>query len=101
MKASFTAAGVSPSFFPTDPGNHFQVQAWHLYISGTMGAAGSLQVQYSPDGANVTDAAARWFAPAALQASAVGDTWFEARFRRLRFVFTGGDGTTNLVAEVV
>ena len=79
----------------------FQQKAWHLYVSGTFGAAGALQVQYSPDSDNVTDAASRWFAPTLLKLTAGGDTWFEAKFRKLRYVFTGGDGTTSVIAEIV
>lgn len=101
MKITFTTAATSPSFAPSDPGNHWQKQDWHLYVSGTFGAAGALQVQYSPDSSNVSDASSRWFSPTALLITTAGDTWFEARFRKLRFVFTGGDGTTNVVAEVV
>lgn len=101
MRVKFTTAATSSSFFPTDPGSHWQKQDWHLFVSGTFGAAGALQVQYSPDGSNVTDGNARWFAPTALLLTAGGDTWFQARFRRLRFVFTGGNGTTSVTAEVV
>lgn len=103
MKVTFTGAGptTSDSFSPSDPGSHWQTQAWHAYISGTFGAAGSLQVQYSPDPSSVVDASSRWFSPSTLAFTAAGSLWFNARFRKLRFVFTNGDSTTNLVAEVV
>lgn len=101
MKYNFTAAATSPSFAPSDPGSHWQGQAWHAYVNGTFGAAGALQIQYSPDSSNVSDGSSRWFAPSALLFNSGGDVWFEARFRKLRFVFTGGDGTTNVTVEVV
>lgn len=103
MKITFTGAGptTSSSFAPSDPGSHWQTQAWHAYVSGTFGSGGNVQVQYSPDPSSVTDASSRWFSPTALAFTSAGSLWFNARFRKLRFVLTGGDGTTNLVVEVV
>lgn len=103
MKIVQVGAGptTTPSFPVSDPGNQWQTHNWHLYVSGTFGAGGSLSVQYSPDPKEIVDANSRWFAPAALTVTAAGDTYFTARFRKLRFVFTGGDGTTNLIGEVV
>ena len=103
MRVTITAAGTYPtqSFAVSNPGNKTESQNWHLFVNGTFGASGALQVQYSPDIVQVADANSRWFAPAALLLTAGGDTWFQARFRKLRFVFTGGDGTTNVTAEIV
>lgn len=106
MKWSFTTATTSASKVPSDPGNQWQAKAWHLYISGTTGgAAGTVQIQYSPDGPEVTDAGSRWFAPAVLGNAGTGsipyDAWFQARFRKIRAVTTGGDGSMNLVVEIV
>lgn len=101
MRWTFIAAGSGVSMRPSDPGSHWQTQAWHAFVSGTFGAGGAVQIEYSPDGPGVTDAAARWFAPLVLLFSAGGDTWFEARFRRIRARVTGGDGTTNLIVEIV
>ncbi len=103
MKAVFSGAGptTGQTFYPADTGNQWQVKQWHLYVNGTFGASGQLQVQYSPDGSNVADASKRWFAPTLLTLTAGGDTWFQARFRALRFVFNNGDGTTSVTAEIV
>ena len=103
MKYNFVGAGptTTASWAVSNPGNKTEVQAWHLFVNGTFGAGGSLAVQYSPDSSVVTDATSRWFVPTILTMTAGGDTWFQARFRKVRFVFTGGDGTTNLTAEIV
>jgi hypothetical protein len=102
MRFTFTGAGPttapSQALPPLELGSS---ESWHLYVSGTFGAAGAVAVQYSPDPPTVTDAASRWFAPAVLALSAGGDSWFQARFRKIRAVFTGGDGTTAVVVEVV
>jgi hypothetical protein len=104
LKFNFVGAGPTtpPSFAVTDPGSHWQQQNWTLYVSGTLGAAGSLQVQVSPDAREIPDASARWFNQgAAITAIPAGPTQISLRFRKLRYTFTGGDATTNLVAEVV
>jgi hypothetical protein len=104
MRYTFTGAGPTTpaSFAVTDPGSHWQQQNWTLYVSGTLGATGSLQVQVSPDARETPDASSRWFNQgAAIAAIPAGPTQISLRFRKLRFAFTGGDGTTNLVAEVV
>lgn len=103
MKLVQVGAGpfTTASFPVSDPGNQWQTHNWHLYTDGVFGAAGSLAVQYSPDDKSVPDASSRWHAPATLTVTTVTDVVFTARFRKLRFVFTGGDGTTNLTAEVV
>jgi hypothetical protein len=100
----FTFTGAGPTTAPSQALPPLQLgssESWHLYVSGVFGAAGAVAVQYSPDIASVTDAASRWFAPAALSLTAGGDTWFQARFRKLRVLFTGGDSTTAVVVEIV
>lgn len=103
MKATFTGAGptTTASIAVTDPGSHWQNQAWQLYVSGTPGAAGSLQVQVSPDMRELSDAASRWFNLGTAVTTVPTMTYIQARFRKLRFAFTGGDGTTSLTAEIV
>ena len=114
MKVTFAGAGPqtlpSHSLNPTDPGSQWQQHQWHLYISGTWSTSTSatLQVQYSPDAAFVADGAKRWFQPASLLLSGTGavplvgaDVWFNARFRSIQFVLTGGDAGTSLTVEVV
>ena len=103
MKATFTGAGptTTQSFRITDPGSHWQTQSWTLYVSGTPGATGSMQLQVSPDMAELPDAQCRWFNSGTAVTTAPTVTNFVGRFRKVRFAFTGGDGTTNLIAEVV
>ena len=104
MKVTFTGAGPtnSASFAISDPGSHWQTQAWNLYVSGTPGAAGSLQVQGSPDFREIPDASSRWFSMLTTPVTtAPAQQWFQARMRKVRFAFTGGDGTTNLIVEIV
>jgi hypothetical protein len=104
---TFTAAGTSPSFaagitsISSADSAVSDNQSWHLFISGTFGAAGALQAEYSPDSTSVSDASSRWFAPASLLTAAGGDTWFQAKVEKFRYVFTGGDGTTSVIAEIV
>ena len=75
--------------------------AWHIYVSGTTGAGlTSIQVSYAPDTPEVADGSSRWFTPAALNLTGLGDSYFQAKFRKIRIVTTGGDGTTNLVVEI-
>ena len=104
MKVTFTGAGptTSSSFAVTDPGSHWQQQAWTLYVSGTFGAAGSVQSQVSPDSRETTDASSRWFnLGAAVTAVTANPVSVNVRFRKIRFALTGGDGTTSIVAEIV
>ena len=114
MKVTFSGAGPqtlpSPSLHPTDPGSQWQQHQWHLYISGTWSTSTSatLQVQYSPDASFVVDGSKRWFQPASLLLSGTGavsltgaDVWFNARFRSIQFILTGGDAGTSLTVEVV
>lgn len=103
MKATFTGAGPtnSQSFAPSDPTSHWQSQNWELYVSGTMGASGSLQLQTSPDPPVIADASSRWFNQGTAVTAVGTPVWFQARFRKIRFAFTGGDGTTNLIVELV
>jgi len=103
MRVTFTGAGptTSQSFAVTDGASHWQQQNWTLYVSGTFGATGSLQLQVSPDPRETTDANSRWFNQGAAITTLGAPTQMALRFRKLRYVFTGGDGTTSLVAEVV
>ena len=105
MKVTFTGAGptTSLSFPVTDGGSHWQQQNWTFYASGTAGVGGSLQIQVSPDPREITDASSRWFSlGAAVTTLPAGPTAITAtRFRKLRYAFTGGDGTTSFTAEIV
>lgn len=104
MQWTITGAGPtnSASIRVTDPGSRWQYPGWHLYATGTFGAnTPSVQLQLSPDDAFTTDANSRWASPAALKLSAPGDQFFQARFRKVRVNFTGGDGTTSILVEVV
>lgn len=104
MKATFTGAGptTTNSIRVTDPGSHWQTQSWQIYASGTLGASGSIAIQVSPDMAELPDASSRWFALLASPITTVPTTqWIQARFRKVRFNFTGGDGTTSVTVEIV
>jgi len=115
MKWTFTSAGptTTASYATSDPGSRWQSPSWHAYIlgldfksggsggTGTFGAAGQVQIQLSPDGIEVPDANSRWTSPLNLKFTAAGDVFFQAKFRKARAVFTGGDGTTSLSVEIV
>lgn len=72
---------------------------WHAFVSGTFGGA-SLQLQYSPDTTDTSDANSTWYAPVSLLLTSGGDTYFQAKPRKWRVVVTGGNGTTSLNVEV-
>ena len=99
MKYTFSADGQSDIYDVTDPGSHFETQAWHAYASGTFGG-GTVTIWYSPDGKYVADGSSRWFQSQALQFSAAGDGWFQARFRKLKFILVGSSSPA-LTIEVV
>jgi hypothetical protein len=103
MQFTFTGTGTptTPSQGVPAPTTEGTNRDWHLFVSGTFGAAGAVAVQYSPDPTTVADASSRWFSPAALSVNAAKDVYFTARPRKLRAVLTGGDSTTALIAEVV
>lgn len=104
MKATFTGAGptVTQSIPVTDPGSHWQTQAWQIYASGTLGASGTIDIQVSPDMRELPDAQSRWFDLLAAPITTVPETqWLQARFRKVRFNFTGGDATTAVTVEIV
>jgi hypothetical protein len=73
--------------------------AWHAFVSGTFGGT-SLQISYSPDTQDTTDANSTWYAPTALVFTAGGDTFFWARPRKFRVATTGGNGTTSVNVEI-
>ena len=102
MKGTLTSTGteVGP-FYPTDPGNHWQKQAWHAYISGTFGGM-SVQLEYTPDNELTADASSRWFSPTILSWTTQSDQWFEARARGFRFIGSGATaGTASVIVEIV
>lgn len=75
--------------------------AWHAFVSLSGTAPTSVQIAYSPDSPDVADGSSRWFAPSALLISGgAGDTYFTAKFRKIRAEVNGGDGTTSLTIEV-
>lgn len=100
-KQTFTGARTSDSWSPTNPGSQLEDKKWHAYVSGVFGAGGALQVQFSPDPDYVTDSLKRWFSSGSLNFTDQDAVLFEARARSFRFVFTGGDTTTNIIAEIV
>lgn len=104
MRITFTGAGptTSASFHVTDPGSHWQSQNWTLYVTGTPGASGSVQIQISPDMWELPDASSRWINLLTTPVTTTpNQQTFTCRFRKVRYAFTGGDATTNLVVEIV
>lgn len=99
MKFNFTADAVASSVAPADAGSLNQQSAWHAYLSGTFGG-GTVQITYSPDPPSVSDAASRWFAPAALGFTGGGDVWFQARFQKIRVSMTGST-SPNAIVEIL
>lgn len=88
--------------YPTDPGSQWQQHQWHYYMDGTFGSAANIQIQLSPDGSNVPDASKRIHSPTTLKQTAQSDGFFLSKFRAVRAVLaSGGDGTTNVVVEIV
>lgn len=94
------ASGSTPSIRVTDPGSHWQTQAWHMYVDGTFSSA-TVSLEYSPDDSYISDAASHWFTSTSVTMTAKGNTWLSARFRKYRFTWSGGGAGTSLVAELV
>lgn len=76
-----------------------RANSWHAFVSGTFGGA-TLQISYSPDTIDTSDANSTWFAPVALAFTSGGDTFFQARPRKFRVATTGGNGTTSVNVEI-
>ena len=102
-KATLVGAGPQTSsvFGYLAPADQNSSGTYHAFVSGVFGSGASVQIQYSPDDTSVSDGASRWFAPAVLKFTAGGDTWFTARFRKMKFTVAGGDGTNNVTVEIV
>lgn len=95
------AAGTTASYVPTDPGNHWQAHDWTVYLSGTFGGA-TVTLDYSPDSSNVPDSSSRWFTSTSLTFTTAASLWFQLRFRKVRVLWSGGDGTTtDIIIEIV
>lgn len=85
---------------PVDAENErSRASGWHAFVSGTFGGT-SLQISYSPDTMDTSDANSTWYAPTALVFTAGGDTFFLARPRKFRVATTGGNGTTSVNVEI-
>lgn len=106
MRWTFTGAGTGATYsgenradfvLPTIDG----FQTLHAYVNGTFGAGGAVQIEYSPDLPGLADGSSRWFAPTVLLFTASGDTFVQIRARKIRAVYTGGDGTTNVTVEML
>lgn len=92
--------GATGASIPVDAESQRVREAeWHAFVSGVFAGA-SLQIQYSPDTPEISDAASTWYAPAVLAFAAGGDTFFKAKPRKLRPVVTGGGGTTAINVEI-
>lgn len=88
---------------PVDSQNELTRQAnWHLFISGVLGTSSlaTVQLEYSPDTIDTSDANSTWFAPTPLGSLGLGDTFFQARPRKFRVIVSGGDGGTSITVEV-
>jgi hypothetical protein len=91
---------TSASIPVDDESIRLRVDSWHAFISGTPGAAATVELQYSPDLPGVPDGNSIWYAPTLLQFTTTGDAFFWAKPRKFRVVVAGGDGSTNLSVEV-
>lgn len=91
---------TSASTLIDDTSDRLREWNYHAFVSGTFGAACTVQIQYSPDVQGVSDGSSRWFAPSALSCNSASDVLFQAKPRKFRVVITGGDATTNLTVEI-
>lgn len=103
MRGIFSGAGDvdNPSFPVDSAGGPRGLGYYHVYVSGTFSGGARCQVEISPDSEQVDDSVSRWFTQSTLGFTAEGHIWFSARFRKVRFTKTGGDGSTNITMEIV
>lgn len=113
MIGTMTSASteVGP-WHPTDPGNQHNWQAWHLYVSGSLGG-GTVEVEVSPDPDYIADANKRWFGLSQGLSSGTFITtgtisslpysmWFNARARAFRAILSGATtATASVILEIV
>ena len=97
--------GVTTSSIPLMPtynqlAGEMQEAGWTVAVSGTFGAAGSVQVEYSGDGLGVPDSLSNWVSPSTWTFTSAGGAWLQTNFKKLRVVITGGDSTTNINVKV-
>jgi hypothetical protein len=107
------ANGTTGASIGVPAAGNLEAMTHTFYLSGTLGAGGTVQVQYSPDpwlqtagGAGsidngVADASSRWFVGATLSSLTPGFITVTDIFRKVRGVVTAGDGTTSLTLEGV
>src|ERR1022692_2546177 len=84
---------TTPSIAVDAQNEQTRAPGWHAFVSGVFNGT-SIQIEYSPDTLDVSDALSTWYGPTALAFTAGGDTFFWARPRKFRLVLTGGGGTT-------
>jgi len=72
---------------------------WHAFISGTLAGA-TVQIEYSPDTVDISDANSIWYSPTILQVTSTGDQFFWARPRKFRVFVNGGGLTTSVTVEI-
>lgn len=103
MRWVFTGAGpTTGATFPVDLPSNDALLDFQAFVSGTVGGSTpKVQFQYSPDPISLADGSSRWSSPTALAFTTATDALVQFRARKVRAVFTGGDGTTAITAELL